>query len=511
MKSFGLRASTSSAVMALTVALAPLTAHAAGDADCVNLAGSEAISQKQTMDPGFIVSQDDQYNVWSIYEPLIDTTPTFELQPRLATSWEPNADGTVWTFHLREGVKFHDGTDFDANDVVYTFRRLMDKNVGSPAASILSFLTPEGVEAVDAHTVKFTVAKPVVDLPTAISSKFSGIVAENTTSEDLAAKGNGTGAFMVEQFTRGGPVRIFRRNPNYWDPSLPKAACLKITSIPEPVSMSAALLSGKIDFAPVVDSTTAASLTGNADVKIYQSKGGVFHTLSMFVDVPPFDDVRVREAMKLVVDRQAIVDTVLLGYGGVANDNPVLPISSAAFTTDMMKRDVAKAKDLLAQAGHPDGIDIDLYTADVIPGATRLAATYEQMAAEAGIRVRVIATPADSFWDDVWMKKSFITSNWGLRPPGPALNIAYRSTAAWNETHWKNEKFDALLDKAAITVDDNERAGVYKEAQKLLAEEGGVVGPVYAVQLSALNSKCGGFRQALDSQPDFREIACEGK
>ena len=253
MRNFGFQASTSSAIMALTLALVPLTAQAAGDSECVNLAGSEAISQKQTMDPAFIVSQDDQYNVWSIYEPLIDTTPTFELQPRLATSWEPNADGTVWTFHLREGVKFHDGTDFDANDVVYTFRRLMDKNVGSPAASILSFLTPEGVEAVDAHTVRFTVAKPVVDLPTAISSKFSGIVAENTSSEDLAAKGNGTGAFMVEQFTRGGPVRIFRRNPSYWDPSLPKAACLKITSIPEPVSMSAALLSGKVDFAPVVE------------------------------------------------------------------------------------------------------------------------------------------------------------------------------------------------------------------------------------------------------------------
>src|SRR5207247_1019371 len=160
-----------------------------------------------------------------------------------------------------------------------------------------------------------------------------------------------------------------------------------ITSIPEPVSMSAALLSGKVDFAPVIDATTAASLANNPALKIYQSKGGVFHTLSMQVDVAPFDDVRVRQAMKLVVDRQ-------------------------------------------------------------------------------GIRVTVVVTPADSFWDDVWLKKSFITSNWGLRPPGPALNIAYRSTAAWNETHWKNEKFDALLDKAAVTVDTQQRADVYKAAQK---------------------------------------------
>jgi peptide/nickel transport system substrate-binding protein len=511
MRSFGLRASASSAVLVLALALAAGRASAAGDADCVNIAGSEPISQKQTMDPGFIVSTDDQFNVWNIYEPLIDTTPTFELRPRLATSWEPNADATVWTFHLREGVKFHDGSDFGAKDVVWTFRRLMDKSVGSPAASILSFLTPDGIEAVDAHTVRFTVKKPVVDLPTAISSKFSGIVKENSTSEELAAKGNGTGAFMVEQFTRGGPVRIFRKNPNYWDTSLPKAACLKITSIPEPVSMSAALLSGKVDFAPVIDATTAASLANNPALKIYQSKGGVFHTLSMQVDVPPFDDVRVRQAMKLVIDRQAIVDTVLLGFGGVANDNPVLPISAAAYTTDMMKRDVAKAKALLAEAGHPDGIAIDLYTADVIPGATRLASSYAAMAADAGIKVNVVVTPADSFWDDVWLKKSFITSNWGLRPPGPALNIAYRSTAAWNETHWKNEKFDALLDKAAVTVDAQERADVYKAAQKMLAEEGGVIGPVYAVQLSAMSSKCSGFRQTLDSQPDFREISCEGK
>ncbi len=499
-------------VVLATAGLFPsLASYAADDSKCVNLAGSEAISQKQTMDPAFIVSQDDQYNVWTIYEPLIDTTPTFDLQPRLATSWESNADATVWTFHLRTGVKFHDGSDLDANDVVFTFRRLIDKKVGSPAASILSFLTPDGIQAADAHTVRFTVAKPVVDLPTAISSKFSLIVPENSTSEDLAAKGNGTGAFMVDQFTRGGAVRIFRRNPNYWDKSLPKAECLKITSIPEPVSMSAALLSGKVDFAPSVDSTTAASLAGNNNVQIFKSKGGVFYTLSMRVDMPPFDDVRVRQAMKLVVDRQAIVDTVLLGYGGVANDDPVLPISSAAYTTDVMKRDVDKAKKLLADAGHPDGIDIDLYTADVAPGATRLATTYAQMAADAGIRVRVINTPADSFWDDVWLKKSFITSNWGLRAPGPALNIAYRSTAAWNETHWKNERFDALLDKAAVTVDAKERADVYKQAQQLLADEGGVIGPAYAVQISALNGKCSGFRQALDSQPDFREVACSGR
>jgi peptide/nickel transport system substrate-binding protein len=489
-----------------TTALAP-SARAQYET-CINVVGNEAISEGQTLDPAQSKGTDDAIHVWPVYEPMIRLSD--ELQPiaQLATSWETNADGTQWTFHLREGVTFHDGSAFDAGDVVYTYRRLLDPATASPGAAELSFLTPEGIEAVDPLTVRFTTATPVAELPVAISTKFAAIVPEGATTEQIEAKPNGTGPFVATDVTRGAPVAIYTKNPNYWGPGLPKADCLRITANDQPVSLTTALLAGEADFAPYIDATTAVTLKDNPDVTIHTSRAGIVYTLSMMVNRPPFDNLKLRQAMKLAQDRQALVNASVLGYGEPANDNPHPPSVAGAYRTDVIAQDIERAKALLAEAGYPDGIDIDIYTADVLPGLVNMAEAYAQMAAEAGIRVKVNRVPTDSFWTDTWMKQAFVTDAWSLRPIGNALNLVYRSGVPWNETQWAPPDFDALLDQARVEVDDAKRAELYNRAQAMLTEEGGVMAPVFAHALAAMRSVCTGYVAAPGTTPDFRQLTC---
>jgi peptide/nickel transport system substrate-binding protein len=479
-------------------------------ARCVRILGNESEGQAESMDPVFQTALDNPTHLRAVYEPLAVRDNHMKLIPVLATSWESNQDATQWTFHLRHGVKFHDGKDFGAADVVYTFKRLLDTNLAPGGAASLSFLDPGGIQAVDEYTVRFTTKKPVVELPLLLNGKLSLIVPDGAKAADLRLHGNGTGPFMQEQFVPGGAVRVLKRNSNYWQPGLPKAECLEIRVISESTSRMAAIAGGEADLALLADATTVVSLRNNPDVQILKTTGATFIYMPMMIDVAPFDDVRVRKAMKLVVDRQAVVNTVLLGFGEVGNDNPVPPSSPDAFRHDPIPRDVDTAKKLLAEAGHPNGIDIDLYTSADNPAMPLLAEVYAQMAKDAGIRVNVINAPPDSYWNDIWLKKPFVVSYAAARPPGEALPLNLKSTSKWNETKWHRSDFDNLLAKAAATLDPEARSKVYQDAEKLVADEGGIVGPLYTEILAVLRKGCAGYQPSIDATLyDYSNLHCE--
>lgn len=484
------------------------TAQAASD-ECIKIVGYEWSGEKQSMDPADMHSGDDAYHVFSVYDRLLGVDSNFQVKPELAESWESSDGGKVWTFHLREGVKFHDGSDFGADDVVYTFQRLLDPELASGGAPLLSFMTPESIVAVDDHTVEFRLDEPVVELPLLITNKFTNIVPAGSKHEDLRLHGVGTGPFKQEQFEPNSPVRLLTRNDDWWGGEV-KPACLRITVIQEPVASVSAIKSGEVDVLLNVDPSTIPSVKDDPNVELVTTAASNSMTLSMWVDTPPFDDPRVREAMKLLVDRQAMVDTVLLGFGEVGNDNPVPLGSPAAYTDTAPARDLEKAKQLLGEAGHGDGLEIDLYTGEGVPGMVKMAQAYAQMAADAGVNVNVVVTPADSYWDDVWLKYPFVNSAWSMRAPATGLAIAYTKDAKWNETHWYRDDYDDLLKKAAVTTDEAERLALYQQAQKLLAEEGGVIIPMFIHQVAALRKGCTGFVPHVNNQYlDFENIECQ--
>jgi peptide/nickel transport system substrate-binding protein len=485
-------------------------AWAAAGGECVKILGYEWSGEKQSMDPADMTSGDDAYHIFAVYNRLVDVDDSFNVLPELATEWSVSADGLTWTFKLREGVKFHSGADFSSADVVYTFQRLLDEATGSGARAVLAFLDPAGIIAVDPLTVTITTKLPVVELPVLITNKFTNIVAVGATHDALRQHGDGTGPFMQEQFEPNAPVRILRKNPNYWSADLPKAECLRITVAQEAVAAVAALKSGEVDLMLNVDPAVIPALQDDLSVSLLETGASNSMTISMQVDVPPFDNVKVREALKLVVDRQAMIDTVLLGFGEPGADNPV-PISNpASYVSEAPMPDIEKAKALLAEAGFADGLKFDLYTAEGVPGMVRMAQVYAEMARPAGIDVNVVVTPAESYWDDVWLKKPIVTSAWSMRPPGEGLAVAYVQTAKWKETHWERPDYDALLQSANTTVDAAARMDLFKQAGKLLATEGGLILPMFVHQVLALRTGCTGYTPlAQNFNLNFENLICE--
>jgi len=497
------------AAFAVAVSGAANLAMAAAGDECVKVLGYEWSGEKQSMDPADMHSGDDAYHTFAVYNRLVDVDDNFKVLPELATEWSVSADGLTWTFKLRDGVKFHSGKDFSSADVVYSFKRLLDEKLGSGARAVLEFLDADGIKAPDAHTVTFTTKKPVVELPVLITNKFTNIVPDGAKHEDLIKHEDGTGPFMQEEFTPNAPVRILKKNPNYWDAGKPKADCLRITVAQEAVAAVSALKAGQVDLMLNVDPSVIPTLKDDPSVTLLETGASNSMTISFWIDTKPFDNPKVREALKLVVDRQAMIDTVLLGYGEPGADNPVPVGNPNSYVKEAPKQDIEKAKALLAEAGYKDGLKFDLYTAEGVPGMVRMAQVYAEQAKAAGIDINVIVTPAESFWDDVWLKQSAVTSAWSMRPPGEGLAVAYVQTAKWKETHWERPDYDALLNKANTTVDEAERQKLFQQTGELLAKEGGLVLPMFVHQVLALRKGCEGYTpRAQNFNLNFEDLSC---
>jgi peptide/nickel transport system substrate-binding protein len=359
---------------------------------------------------------------------------------------------------------------------------------------LFSFLTPEGIAAVDDDTVTFTTADVVAELPLIIANKYAMIVPNGSTSETLKATGIGTGPFVQDVYDVANQNRIFQRNPAYWRSGLPVADCIDLKVITEEVSRIAAIQSGSVDLIVSAGPATITTLGGDPAVQVIPAAGaGGYINLSMQSDTKPFDDPRVRQAMKLVVDRQLVVDTVLLGNGVVGNDNPIPPTNPQAFRPDAIPRDVEKARALLAEAGYPDGLTVDLNTAEAGPSYLLLAQVYQQMAADGGITVNIVNNPADSYWDVIWMKTSFFSSSWNGRSVPEALAYTFLSDAEYNEGNWKNPDYDKLVIGARTEVDPAKREAMAKQAQELLSTDGGLIIPAFFVDVSVMRKECLGY------------------
>ncbi|MCC5974467.1 MAG: ABC transporter substrate-binding protein [Rubellimicrobium sp.] len=486
-----------------------LALPAAAQEDCVNVLGYEWSGERQSMDPAAMHSGDDAYHIFAVYNRLVDVDDDFNILPELATDWSISEDGLTWTFTLREGVTFHDGSAFTAADVVHTFERLIDPETASGAASVLSFLAPGSIRAVDDLTVSFTTAEPVVELPILIANKYTNIVAEGATVEELRLNGNGTGPFMQSQFEPGGAVRILTANPDYWG-GAPAAPCLRITVAQEPVAAVTAIGSGQVDLVLNVDPAVIPALANDPAITLLETGASNSMTVSMQVDAAPFDNLAVRQALKAAVDRQGLVDTVLLGYGQVAADNPVPVSSPASFTAEAPVQDLDRARELLAEAGYPDGLSFDLFTAEGVPGMVRMAQAFAEQVRPAGFDINVVVTPAESYWDDIWLNRPILTSAWSMRPPAEGLAYAYTSDAQYNETHFRRAEYDTLLAQAATTTDHDARLALYADAGRMLAEEGGVIIPMFVHQVIGLRANCTGFEpRAQNFNLSFERLSCD--
>ena len=466
----------------------------------ITLAHAQSGTFRQSHDLGFGAGQVDvdpasKGRFWQVTEKtmsrLVRPAVSGEPEPNLAAEWSANEAATEWTFKLREGVKFHDGSDFEAADVVYSLEHIRDPEFDSPAASVIAMV--ETIAAVDRLTVKMTLSAPYADLPLQLMDYRIRMIPEGSV-DTIGTTGIGTGPFILVTLDPEGTT-VLKANPDYWE-GPPGVETIEIIGIADAQARVQALLGGQIDVLGYGDLSgqQLALFESNPKFKVQSVPTGDWLGIVFRTDTEPFTDARLRKALRIATDRQALVDLVLGPGGGIVTcDHPVWTGDQYRAPFDCQPQ-VEEAKRLLAEAGYADGIEFDLTTSNIDPRFITLAEVYQQQVAKAGIKVNIIMAPSDGYWSEVWRKESVVTTRWGQRPADQILNEDYRGGAPWNETYWNRPDFDEILDKARKELDFEKRRDLYHQLQSILYEEGGSLIPFHVNQAIATTARVSGIQ-----------------
>ena len=423
----------------------------------------------------------------AVFDSLVAVSPEGDLRPMLATSWTPDATAGTWTFHLREGVRWHDGKPFTADDLIYALRWMGKPGNGfnaSVAAIELDHLTKSGP-----HTVVIPLKRPNLLFPYSLSMAW--IVQDK--AEDFA-KPVGTGPFTFGSLAPGEQA-VCRRNPSYWDTGKPYADELVLLSLKDDTARLNALLSGQVDIVAQVPAAQARSQLAG-DVRLIRSPGVTAQGFYMAADKAPFDDARVRQALRLLADRRQLVDVGLFGYGSVGNDLFGKGLRYYDDSLPQRTRDVAQAKALLAAAGHGDGLTLALQTSAVAPGMVEAATLLQQQAKEAGVTITVSQVDPAAYFDPTrdYLKMPFAQTIWqGISTLGDFYTTGIASDAPFNETHWSDKQTDALIRTAVSAPDTGAAAAAWAAVQRDQYDNGAYLWWANVDNLDAASNKVGGL------------------
>ena len=456
-------------------------------------------------DPAFISSDSEVLVANHVYDYLVDIDPQNQVSERLATGWEVSEDGLTYTFTLAEGVTFHDGSEFTAEDVVWTFDRLRDPDAELPTSTLYANI--QNIEATGDLQVTFTLENSNPFFLFDLSDNHALVLKSGT--EDPATSFNGTGPFVVSEYLPEDRI-ILSANENYFVEGRPKLETLEVIFFNDDNASADALRAGQVDLMLRMSTPLFNSLKDAPGIVTMDIPTNGFDLIRLRSDRPPGDDPRVIQALKLATDRNAIFQAVQQGYGAVGRDSPIGPLYTSYFTeeTPIPARDVDAAKGLLAEAGYPDGLDIDLHTPDT-GGRPDLAVVLQNQWAEAGINVNVIVEPESVYYgDNGWLEVDLGITGWGSRPyPQFYLDVMLVCDAQWNESHFCDEEFDSLALTAGTSLDEAERVRAYQDIQKLLIERGPVIIPYYFAQFAAVSDRFDNFElKAFAGRTDFREV-----
>ncbi|MBN1835886.1 MAG: ABC transporter substrate-binding protein [Spirochaetales bacterium] len=400
----------------------------------------------------------------------------------LAESWSSSSDGLAWTFFLRKGVTFHNGEKLTSKDVKFTFDRLRDPQVG--AATVALFSTIAEITTPDPYTVVFTLNRPDPDLVTNLGDYHTVITWSGT--EDFQKQQIGTGAFIIDTYLPEDRMTL-KRNPNYWRRDaegnpLPYLDGIQYIFVAEASAQVEALRGGQVDYLIYLPSEYVQAPEGDPDLVVHQKPSNTHYVVRMRSDRKPFGDVRVRQAFRAAIDRQAILDGAFQGLGVTGRDSFIGP-AYADYYLDIpeLPRDLTKARRLLAEAGYASGLEVTLIAQQASP-IPAMATILKEQLAEAGVTVEIQLVPSDVYYsaDNLWLEADFAITDWGARATfQPYLDLAYTCEPKWNESHWCDPEVDRLARQAAMVSDRAERAAIYKKIQRIFIERGPLLVPFF--------------------------------
>jgi peptide/nickel transport system substrate-binding protein len=457
-----------------------------------------------------------EFNLYrNVAEYLTVTDQENITEPWLLESWEPNDDLTEWTLVLRQGIKFNTGSDLTADDVVFNFERWLNPDTGTSMTGLLSgYLSSTGIEKVDDYTIKLHLDAPQIGVPEHLFH-YPAVILPKDFEGEWYDNPAGTGPFTLDEFFVEERA-VLKARSDYWrsgaDGSpLPYLDSIRLVNLgTDPAPFVAALTTGEIHMGAVTPPVLDA-LAGFPEITVASQTSSYTHVIRMRCDVAPFDNPKVRNAIKACQDRAAMLEATMRGYGALGEDFHVAPIHPEYQNIGgPPARDIDKAKALLAEAGYPDGLDITLASIDADPNVT-MAQLLKQQCEPAGINITLNLMPSSLYWDQ-WMDVDFGITSWTHRPLATmVLGLAYRSTGPWNETHWANEEFDALLSECEGTYEIEARRELMGRMEVLMQEDGGAAIPRWGSFLTGLRPEVHNFRQAPSDHLFLYDVWLEGE
>jgi peptide/nickel transport system substrate-binding protein len=409
-----------------------------------------------------------------------------------------------WVIRVRRGIEFHNGKTLTADDVMYSIRRTLTKRLGLFGYGGLSSVNPRGMKKLDRYTVRLNLLRPDANLIDTLAQYFQGVVPVGYPMSGLASKTKsplryvGTGAYKVQSFTPG-RQSVHVKNENYWRSGQPYFDRVIIIDFPDPAARINALLSGQVDAITDVPYAQVAAVRKRKGFRTYESVTGAWNPISMRLDVAPFSDNRVRQAMRLLINRPQVVQQALSGHGVVANDiySPFDPFY-AGDEFPQHKYDPDKAKNLLKAAGQ-EGLTVDLQTTDADAGMVEEAQILAQNARAGGVTINVKNLDGGTFYGDQYLKWPFATDYWGTRNYLTQAAAGTLKGAAFDESHWfaspQYPKFYSLYKQALSTIDPKKRARIVKDMQRLEYNGGGHVIAYFKNLVDAHSTKVGGLQK----------------
>lgn len=420
---------------------------------------------KDSLDAHTPVANPDIARVCNLYEPLVYRDPQFRLQMVLAESLTPAKDAMVWTARLRKGIRFHDGRTVTADDVIATVKRITDPKNPKVGASALGSL--DHMVKRDSRTVEFHMKTPCAIFDDYLAQYYNGIVPADYDPHHPI----GTGPFKASAFTAG-EQSTFVRNEYYWQDHQPYLDKLVIIDFSDDNARVNALLSTQVDAIDQVPLPLVRVIDTDPRLRVLTSKSGTWLPFTMRVDHEPFDDVRVRQAMRLVVDRPQMIRQVLSGQGQLGND--MYARYDPAYPTDwpQRKQDIAQARSLLKEAGKPN-LKVELVTSPVQAGIVEAAQVLAKQAGEAGVTVKLRKVDTGTFYGDNYLKWPFAQDFWITRNYLAQAAQGSLPKSPFNETHWGGPKYADLVGQAIRTVDESKRDDLIRQAEKMEYDSGG--------------------------------------
>lgn len=501
---------TASAGEEMPEGTSPGTSQESGDPQSGGTLRAAFQNEWAGLDPHTVSS----YSSYQILNNVLEGLTTFDdelnLQPGLAESWEQSEDGLTWTFHLRQGVMFHNGREMTADDVKWSFERLIDPATGAGNAGRVG-PADTNIEVIDDYTLAVTHPETFGIFPQSLGfDKSTGIVAQESLEDDgTISVPIGTGPFKISE-VEGTTRLVLERHDDYWQEGLPYLDEIVIEPIPDDTVRETALRSGEVDWVLSIAPQNFETLQAEDNIVVATAPQLSYDYIGMNLTREPFDDERVRQAIALALNREELCQA---GYFGLCEpiQGPVGPGSPWYFEYAPYDQDVEQARQLLEEAGYPDGFEMELLPTTQYGETVRAAQVLQQQLAAIGIEASINA-PEWTEWLELegnFQYDAYIC-NWnGLIDADQYYYLQHRSDQVFNFTGYDNPEFDQLVDEGRATSDFDTRYEIYQQANQTLVDDAPYIYMYNKLEIRAFGSHVKGFVVRPDQANNFWTVWLE--